>query len=158
MAGHAQTNCISEAEHRPCTKSESKQLQDHICREEPAPTNLFVAHPVRFTGTFYDQTGAPIDFDSLEAGSHTIVQIRRRTSGEVLFAVPLHSNGEFDFESVPEGEYRLILVWLKNGKFRRLPLADQPKEIRCQDLNECRIRSTITFHGTDDPIDFCPPK
>ncbi len=156
--GHAQTYCINEEKHRSCTESEARQMQDQICREEPAPANLFIAHPIRFTGTFFDQTGAPIDFDSLEAGSHTIVQIRRLTTGEVLFAVPLRSNGEFEFKSVPEGEYRLILVWMRNDKFTRLPLMDQPKEIRCPDLNECRIRSTITLHGTDDPINFCPPK
>ncbi len=129
-----------------------------ICKAEKAPANLFVAHSVRLTGTFFDPTGAPIDFDSIKPDHQTIVQIKSPASGEVLFAVPLRTNGEFEFELVPEGNYRLILVWMKDGKFERLPLTDQPKEIRCSDLKECRITSTITFHGSDNPLDYCAPK
>jgi hypothetical protein len=140
------------------TAAECKEVQMQLCVEESAPTNLFVTHSVRLIGTFSDPTGAPIDFDEIKPDHQTIVQIRSLASGEVLFAVPLRPNGEFEFELVPEGSYRLILVWMKDGKFQRLPLADQPKEIRCSDMKECRINSKITFHSTDNPIDTCPPK
>ena len=96
--------------------------------------------------------------DALAPNSHTIVQIKSATTGEVLFAVPLSPKGEFDFESIPAGKFRLILVSKKGSELRRLPLADQPKEIRCKDQKDCRVDSTITFHGTENPLEFCPPK
>jgi hypothetical protein len=154
----AQMVCVNAAEHRPCTESESKEMRDKICRDEPAPANLFVSHPVRLSGIIYDPSGAPIDFDSIKPDHHSIVQIKSVATGATLFAVPLRSDGQFEFEFVPEGTYRLILVWMKDGRFERLPLADQPKEMRCSDDKECRITSTIRFHGTDNPVDSCPPK
>jgi hypothetical protein len=140
------------------TDAECRAAQKQLCKDEPAPANLSVAHPVRRSGTFFDPTGAPIDFDAVKPDHRTIVQIKSPVSGEILFAVPLRPNGDFEFELVPQGNYRLILVWMKDGKFTRLPLADQPKEIRCSDMKQCRISSVISFHGTDNPIDFCPPK
>jgi hypothetical protein len=110
------------------------------------------------TGTLFDPTGAPINFDAVRPDHHSIVQIKDVKSGQVLFAVPLRPNGEFEFESVPSGEYRLIVVWMKDGKFSRLPLADQPKALICSDPKECRVSTIITFHGTDNPTDACPPK
>jgi hypothetical protein len=158
MTAGAQTVCANSADHRPCTDSEAKEMQTKICRDEPTPANLFVSHPIRLAGAFFDPTGAPINFDSIKPGHRTIAQIRDVATGAVLYAVPVHANGEFAFDSIPEGSYRLIIVWMSDGRFERLPLADQPKEMRCVDLKECRISSTITFHGTDNPIDFCPPK
>ena len=146
-----QTVCVG-------TPAECNEIQKRLCKKEPAPANLFVADSVRLTGTFFDPSGAPIDFDSIKPDHQTIVQIKSPTSGEVLFAVPLRSNGEFEVELVPAGNYRLILAWMKDGEFEQLPLADQPKEIRCSDLKVCRFSSTITFHATDNPIDSCPPK
>jgi hypothetical protein len=146
-----------------CIRKDGKACTAHdvdemVCKPEPAPANLSVAHQVRLTGTLLDPTGSPIDFDAVVPDHHTIVQIRDVNSGQVLFAVPLRANGGFEFEFVPAGEYRLIAVWMKDGRLRRLPLADQPKEIRCSDTKECRISAVITFHGTDNPIDSCPPK
>jgi hypothetical protein len=147
----AQTVCLG-------TPAECKEAQKQLCIDEPAPANLFLAHSARLSGTFFDATGAPIDFDSIKPDHQTIAQIKSPETCAILFAVPLHPNGEFEFELVPEGSYRLILVWMKDGKFQRLPLADQPKEIRCSELKNCRISSTITFDGTDNPIDYCAPK
>lgn len=140
---------------KPCTDAEFKE---NVCNREKAPTNLFVGHRVRLSGTFSDPTGAPIAFDKLKPDYQTIVQIKSSVSGQILFAVPLSANGAFEFESVPAENYRLILVWMKDGVFHRLPLADQPKEIRCSDADECKSSSVITFHGTDNLVDFCPPK
>ena len=151
-----QTLCVANG--RACTAEETRQLHEQECLAEKAPANLFVVHPVRLTGTFIDPSSAPIAFDALRLDHRTIVQIKSSASGEILFAVPLRQNGEFEFELVPEGAYRLILVWMKDGKFTRLPLADQPKEIHCSDSKECRISSVLSFHGSDNPIEFCPPK
>jgi hypothetical protein len=147
----AQTVCVG-------TPAECREAQKRLCAEEPALANLLVSHSIQLVGTFFDPTGAPISFDNIKPDHHTIVQIKSVATGSILFAVPLRSNGGFEFESIPEGSYRLILVWMRDGEFERLPLADQPKEIRCADLKECRISSTIAFHGTDNPIDSCPPK
>ena len=151
-----QTVCVANG--RACTPEESRAIHEQECRDEPAPPNLFVAHRVRLTGSFLDPSGAPIDFDSIKTDHHTVVQIKAVQTDEILFAVPLRANGEFEFESVPEGTYRLILVWMKDGAFARLPLADQPKKIECSDSKECSIRAVLTFHGSDNPIDTCPPK
>ncbi|HEU5351217.1 MAG TPA: hypothetical protein VFU55_06440 [Terracidiphilus sp.] len=151
-----QVDCVQN--HRPCTTSESKQMQNKICLDELAPANLFVSHSVRLRGTFFDPSGAPLNFDSVKPDHHTIVQIKSIATGAILYAVPLHSDGEFEFQSVPEDKYRLILVWMKNGRFKRLPLVDQPSELQCAGFKECRITSTIKFHGSDNPIDSCPPK
>ena len=140
---------------KPCT---DKEVDEMVCQPEKAPANLFVSHQVRLIGTLLDPTGAPINFDAVRPGNRSIVQIKDLKSAQILFAVPLRSNGEFEFESVPAGDFRLIVVWMKDGKFSRLPLADQPKALFCSDAKECRVSTTITFHGSDNPVDWCPPK
>lgn len=100
----------------------------------------------------------PLDFDSVKPGYHTIAQIRSMESGEIMFAVPFRANGQFEFEQIPAGAYRLILEWVKEGRCHRLALADQPKELRCVDSKESRISSAITFHGTDNLVGLCPQK
>jgi hypothetical protein len=47
---------------------------------------------------------------------------------------------------------------MHDGKFARLPLADQPTQMACKEEKECHIVATIRFHGTDNPIDLCPPR
>ena len=147
----AQVVCVA-------TPEECVEAQKQLCKNEPAPANLFVAHSVRLSGAFLDSTGARLDFDSIKPGYQTIIQIKNAESGEIIFAVPLRKNGEFEFESVPAGSYRLIAVWMHNGKFQRLPLANQPSRMECKDETECRVIAAISFHGTDNMIDSCPPK
>jgi hypothetical protein len=154
IAMHSQWVCIG-VDGKPCT---DKDVDEMVCKPEKAPANLSVAHPVRLVGTFLDPSAAPLNFDAVRPDHHSIVQIKDVKSGQILFTVPLRPNGEFEFESVPTGEYRLIVVWMKDGKFSRLPLTDQPKAILCSDLKECKIKSILSFHGTDNPVDWCPPK
>ena len=151
---YSQWICIGK-DGKPCT---DKEVYEMVCQPENSPANLSVAQQVRLIGTFLDPTGAPLNFDAVRPDHHAIVQIRDVKSGQILYAVPLRASGEFEFESVPAGEYRLIIVWMKDGKFSRLPLADQPKAMLCSNSKECRISMTISFHGTDNPIDWCPPK
>jgi hypothetical protein len=156
--GFAQANCINEEEHRPCTESESKEMQDYICRTEPAPANLFVAHPVQLSGTLVDETDAPFSLDDLSSGSKTLLQIKDLKKGAILFEVPLRKDGRFEFKLIPAGNYRMIIVWMKNGKLERPPLFDQPQPIHCDSTGICNVKQIIHGHGTDDPVDQCPPK
>ena len=146
--------CIGK-DGKPCT---AEDVDTMVCKPEKAPPNLSVAYPVRLAGTLIDSNGALVNFDSVRSDYQSIIQIRNAESGEIIFAVPLRKNSEFEFESVPAGSYRLIAIWMHNGKFERLPLADQPTQMTCGNEKECRIVATIRFHGTDDPIDSCPPK
>jgi len=147
----AQTYCFGTVE-------ECKAAQEQLCREEPAPANLSIAYQVRLNGTLLDPVGVPISFDHVSPDHRSIVQIKNTKTNQILFAVPLRSNGQFEFESVPAGQYRLIVVWMKDGKFYRLPLTDQPGPLICSDMKECKVNATVKFHGTDNPIDSCPPK
>jgi hypothetical protein len=151
---YSQWVCIGE-NGAPCTAADVDEM---ACKPEKAPANLSVTFQVRLVGTFLDPTGAPLNFDAVRPDRHSIVQIKDPESGQILYAVPLRANGEFHFEVVPVGKYRLIVVWMKDGKFSRLPFADQPKELVCTDPRECKISATISFHGTDNPVDSCPPK
>ena len=151
---YSQWICIGK-DGKPCT---DKDVDAMVCQPEKAPANLTVAHDVRLQGTLLDSIGAAVDFDKVIPDSHTIVQLRNPKTRETLFAVPLSANGVFEFEVVPAGTYRLIVVWMKNGKLLRLPLADQPSEMSCTADKECRVTAVIGFHGTDNPIDSCPPK
>jgi hypothetical protein len=154
IALSAQTMCVGK-NGTPCTGDGGVGT---ACNAEKTPANLSVSSPVHLTGKLIDASGAPIDFDSLKSGYQTIIQIRNPDSREVIFAVPLRKNGEFEFELVPAASYRLIAVWMHDGKFGRLPLADQPEQLACKEEKDCRLVATIRLHGTDNPIDFCPPK
>jgi hypothetical protein len=122
------------------------------CADEKVTPNLSISKPVKLNGTLLDETGAPIIFE------RTLVQIRDQKTDAVLLSAPPDEKGKFDLGRVPAGEFRFIAVQLRAGKTVRLPLADQPKALICSDDAECRLKIVIHFHGTDNPIDFCPPK
>jgi hypothetical protein len=147
----AQTVCIG-------TPAECEEAQKQLCENEPAPANLTVARPVRLLGSLIDSVGAQVDFDPAVSGTKTIIQIRDPKNGVVLFESTLQKDSRFQFELVPAGSFRLIAIWTKEGKVFRLPLADQPTQMTCGAGPECRVEAVIHFHGTDNPIDMCPPK
>ena len=147
----AQTLCLGKSG-KPCTPEEARHVQEQRCKDEVSSPNLSIASSVRLTGVLLDPTGAPITFEK------TMVQLKDPRSNAALRSVPLDSEGRFDLGAVPAGEFRLIAVMLKNGKPARLPLADQPKALSCSKADQCRLEITIHFHGTDDPVDLCPPK
>jgi len=79
-------------------------------------------------------------------------------TGTVLQSVGA-KNGTFNLGEVKAGSYRLIVVNYEKQSIERLPLVDQPKSLICADSAPvCRLSVVLTFHGTDDTIDFCPPK
>lgn len=141
-----------------CSLEESKEAQDRICDAEAAPANLTIAEPVELSGVLLDESGAPVVFERLIPGHHTIVQIRNPQDGKILLSAQLNQEGRFEFDQVPAGAYRLVAVSEKLGGFRRLPLSDQPRPMSCSVAGECHVEAVIRYHGTDDPIDLCPPR
>jgi len=147
----AQTVCVG-------TPAECEEGQKLLCENEPAPANLTIARPVRLLGSLIDSVGAQVDFDHVVTGTKTIIQIRDPKNGAVLFEAPLQKESLFQFDLIPAGSFRLIAIWTKDGKVRRLPLADEPTPMTCGAGPVCRLDAVIHFHGTDNPIDMCPPK
>lgn len=145
--------CLGKSGHG-CTKEEFKA----ICDEEKVPSSLMIAKSARVKGELLDDSGAFVNFDKTVLEIKTLIQIKDPKAGAILFSVPLRENGQFEFESIPAGEYRLVAVWFKDGEFRRLPLAEQPRTMSCTEAAECNINAIIHFHGTDNPIDSCPPR
>ena len=143
----AQTVCLSP-NGEPCPVGPKMRW----CNDEKILPNLSIAKLVKLSGVLLDETGAPIIVDK------TLVQIKDLKTEKVLITVGLDAKGQFDLGTVPAGEFRFLVVWLRDEKIRRLPLADQPKTLFCSTEKECNLKIAIHFHGTDNPIDFCPPK
>jgi hypothetical protein len=143
----AQTVCLG-TNGKPCSTDPKMRW----CDDEKVMPNLSITKPVKLGGVLLDETGAPIIFD------RTLVQIRDHKTNTVLLSASLNEKGQFDFGLVPAGEYRFLAVWLKDGKIRRLPIADQLKNLSCSSEKACNLTIVIHFHGSDNPIDFCPPK
>ena len=146
-APSGQTFCITK-DGKPCPSD----VENRYCADEKVMPNLSVAKPSRLSGILLDPTGAPITYKD------TLVQIRNPQTGTVLFSASLDGKGQFDLGTVPAGEFRFIALLIKDGKFNRLPLADQPTALSCNNETACNLKIVIHFHGTDDPIDSCPPR
>ncbi len=138
----SQTVCIGTSQQ--CIESQKQK-----CASELAPANFELPEDRVVKGTVADTTGA--SFQGVE------VQLRVPKTDAVLQSVAA-KNGTFDLGMVKTGSYRLIVV--KQGKqgFERLRGWDQSKSLVCTDNSTCRISVVLTVHGTDDTIDFCPPK
>jgi hypothetical protein len=143
----AQSICLSP-DGKPCQADPEMRW----CADEKVLPNLFMVKSVKLNGVLLDETGAPVIFEK------TLVQIRDQKTNTVLLSASLNEKGQFDFGLVPADEYRFLALWMKDGKIRRLPIADQPKTLSCSGEKECNLTIVIHFHGTDNPIDFCPPK
>jgi len=122
------------------------------CKYEKVYPNLTIARPVKLTGYFFDQTGAPISFNK------TVIQVRSPKDDSVLFSTELDQQGRFDLGAVPAGTFRLIAFWIHEKKVTRLPLFDQPKPVSCSSDNKCELSIVLAIHGTDLPYEFCPPR
>ncbi len=137
-----------------CTQEELRET----CDAEETPPNLFVDKPVKLKGVLLDETGARVIFEKSVPEIKTVIQVIDPKKGSVLVSVPLGIDGEFDLGLVPAGVFRIIAVWAKDGKYQRLPLAEQPKAMKCSKADRCWVYAVVHFHGTDNPIDSCPPK
>jgi hypothetical protein len=122
------------------------------CEDEKVAPNLTVAQSVRFEGTLFDSTGAPIAFKK------TIVEVVSPNTDKVLAAASLNEEGRFDLGVIPAGKFRFIAVREQNGNAKRLPLFDQPSPVVCPSTGNCEVKIVLKVHGTDQPFEFCPPK
>jgi hypothetical protein len=122
------------------------------CKREPTPANFRVVKATHFSGVLLDESGAPITLD------HPVAQLRDAVIGKALFTSSLDDRGRFDFAAVPAGDFRFIVFSVVGDKPKRLPLLDQPKPLHCDGESECKVRVVLEMHGTDNPMDFCPPK
>ena len=138
-----------------CIEAERK-----LCASEPAPANFDLPEDQSVAGTVLDPTGARFnDVDENGANFNDVeVELRWPKSGAVLQSTP-SKNGTFDFGKVKAGSYRLVVVKRSPSGPERLKGWDQAKSLDCKDVTtNCEITVVLTVHGSDDPIDFCPPK
>jgi hypothetical protein len=139
----AQTVCVG-------TTQQCIEAQRKLCASEPAPVNLELSEDRLVSGTVADETGA--NFSDVE------VQLRMPRTGAVLQSAAA-KNGEFDFGKVKAGSYRLVVVKPTPSGPERLKEFDQAKLLACNgSTTKCELKVVLTVHGSDNPIDFCPPK
>jgi hypothetical protein len=141
-----------------CSLEESKEAQQRLCDAEAAPVNLSVGEPVKLSGGLVDDIGEPAVLGRVIPGLRATIQVRDPRNGAVLFSAPLNEEGQFEFEQVPAGVFRLVAVSEKLGGFRRIPLIEQPKPMVCSGAGDCHVEAVVHYRGDDDPIDLCPPK
>jgi hypothetical protein len=140
----SQTLCIGSVE-------QCREMQKQLCAEEKAPANLELSDSKLVEGTVIDQTGA-----KFETG--VAVQLRSTKSGEIVRNAQV-SNGVFSLGQIESGSYRLIFVKTLGAAIKRLVGFDQPKSLVCEVVGSiCKLSVMPTVHGSDNPIDYCPPK
>ena len=133
------------------TADQCREMQKHLCADEKAPANFDLDHSQSVTGTVVDQTGAQFEND-------VAVQLRSADSGDVLRTATV-SGGAFDLGNLQKGSYRLIVVKIRPSGPERLKAFDQPEKLTCAGSgSQCRLTMMPIVHGSDNPIDSCPPK
>jgi hypothetical protein len=142
--GLTQTVCLG-------TPAGCREAQKQLCTNEKAETNIAIGGAKSLHGDVRDQTGA-----TFPAGY--VVQLRDAATGQVLQSSVLDSAGRFSFADLPTARLRLIVVRLMGEKVVRPPLFDQPSSLACQGSQDCVLKIVLKGHGTDDPLDNCPPK
>jgi hypothetical protein len=142
--GLSQTVCLGNSE-------QCREAQKRLCANEKAEANLVTSGAKVVGGDVRDPSGA-----TFPAGY--IVQLRDSTTGQVLRFAVLDSAGRFSFTDVPSVRIRLLVVRLVEGKIVRPPLFNQPSGLACESLQNCDLKIVLKVHGTDDPLDYCPPK
>jgi hypothetical protein len=141
LAGFAQTVCVGSA-------SECREQQRRLCLDEKAEPNLSLSVPGSLEGVIRDQSGAVL--------SDEFFVVVRNANGVELAETQLHE-GKFEFSDLKQGKFRLIIVRLEAGAKVRPYLFDQPAAFSCGGSNICKLDLVLKVHGTDNPVDFCPP-
>ena len=133
------------------TVEECREAQTRLCVDEKAPANLELHEGRLGEGTVVDQTDA-----KFETGF--AVQLRLPKSGEIVRSAQV-SNGDFSLGQIESGSYRLIVVKADGTGTKRLVAFDQPRSLICESPGPiCKLSVMPTVHGSDNPIDYCPPK
>jgi hypothetical protein len=129
----------------------SPEASRRLCADEKAPANLRLPDAKLVGGTVIDQTGA-----KFEAG--VAVQLRSPKTGAVLQSASVE-NGDFHLGQAQPGSYRLIVVKTEGSEIKRLVGFDQPQSLVCEATGPtCKLSVMPTVHGSDNLIDYCPPK
>jgi hypothetical protein len=116
---------------------------DYCTRVEQIKPNLKVSGRVHLRGTIVDRAGAPLK------GSQVVLRNYVSETVQLPFAiVKTNSIGEFDFQSVPKGDYRLLASPSRAFK--------QPDELSCGDDEQCFLKITLKVNNTDMPDSVCP--
>jgi hypothetical protein len=139
----SQTVCVGTDQH--CAEAQKEK-----CASEPVPENFLLTKSNAVQGNVSDRTGANVQ--------DVEVQLRSPRTGKVLQSVAV-VDGVFDLGEVKSGSYRLIFVKRGNHTTERLRMWDQPHSLVCADsASTCSLSVVLTLHGTDDTMDFCPPR
>jgi hypothetical protein len=141
----------------PCKGSatECAEKFEKFCESaEYTAANLTVPTKTRIWGLLIDPSGAA--FVHPEPG--LTVELRDPNTSRIIASNRVGEMGTFDFGAVSPGSYRIIAVLIVDGKTARYRGWDQPKGLTCGVADECTLAMLLRSHGSDNPIDFCPPK
>jgi hypothetical protein len=141
----------------PCkgTAAQCAERNEKFCATaESSAANLKVQTQTRIWGVLIDPSGAV--FAHPQPG--LTVELRDPKSSRVLASSKVSETGTFDLGPVSHGNYRLIAVLIVDGKTARYRGWEQPKALACGDAGECTLAMLLRASGTDNPVDFCPPR
>ena len=114
----------------------------HYCEKLKVAPNLVVKQDARISGRLIDQTGAPFQDSPVELRLY-ISPIQQ----SVVAEVKTDRDGQFRFERVNAGKYRLIASPTRAFQ--------QPSELRC-DSGDCEFAIALGVNPTDMPDSQCP--
>jgi hypothetical protein len=114
----------------------------HYCDKVKVDPNLVLSQDARISFRLVDQSGAAFENSLVELRLY-ISPTKQSTVAKVT---PDH-NGQFRFDSMKAGKYRLIASPTRAFQ--------QPSELRC-DSNECDFAITLRVNPTDMPDSQCP--
>jgi hypothetical protein len=129
--------------------AQCEKRQTRLCKAEKAAPNLNLSSATTVRGTVRDGSGEVIS---------TRYSIEIRDTDGVVIADAVLKAGRFEFPDLEKGSYRMLVLRFVGEKKLRPDLFDQPGESVCGSANECDLNIVLKLHGTDDPLDFCPPK
>jgi len=114
----------------------------HFCDKLKVDPNLVLNQDARISGRLVDQSGAPFQNSPVELRLYI-----SSTKQSAVAKVTTDRDGQFRFDSVKAGKYRLIASPTR--------VFQQPSELRC-DTNECEFAITLLVNPTDMPDSQCP--
>jgi hypothetical protein len=117
----------------------------NYCDELKVKPNLHVQSSVRVKGKITDQSGDPFKNSSVEL-RHYLSETKQRPQKRVS----TDSEGNFDLETVPKGEYRLVASPTRIFK--------QPQEMWCRPDEQCLLEIVLKVNPTDQLDSQCPIK
>ena len=151
------TVCLGQLVEVPCNGSASgcASRREEFCKKsESVAANLSVPKKTKIWGLLIDPSGAP--FAHPENG--LTVELRAPQNREVVSSSRVSEMGTFDLGAVAPGTYRLIAVLIIDVKQTRYRGWVQSHSLACGESDECTLAVLLRPSGTDNPIDFCPPK